>query len=399
MPNLASHKLCCGCMSCLDSCPTQAISIKKIGETTYPAINTELCIKCRKCEKSCPIINSPNRQHDISSINVYGGWCTDDKIRYNGASGGAFAAFANSFFDLYQDNAIVIGATLTDYNQVQHIAIHNRKDIHLLQNSKYIQSQTAGIYKQTLQYLKEKKHVLFSGLPCQIASLYSYLGNIPISSRLITIELVCHGIANQEALNLHLKYHQSDKIYSFRDKKEGQYGYASQRTTIAIKNIPIKIESKKDIFYAIYTGGLLMRKSCSNCLFSRLPRIADITLADFWGYRAQNDEYQKGISLILSNNQTGDEFVKESSKWLYTFPSTLEIAINGNPNIYTGYNYIQYHPLAKYPQFFKSILPDSLRLSILTNKIPWKLLWGFYKVATIIHKKQDKKKILKQLTQ
>lgn len=149
-------------------------------------------------------------------MKVYGGWCKQDKYRIKGASGGAFTAIALNFLTQFE-KAVVVGASLQN-NRVKHIAIENSDDIELLTNSKYIQSETQGIYRQIKQKLKNNCHVLFSGTPCQIAALYAFLGKNKYDT-LYTIELVCHGIPSHEALDFHLKYYKSSKIYSFRDKK------------------------------------------------------------------------------------------------------------------------------------------------------------------------------------
>ena len=203
---------------------------------------------------------------------------------------------------------------------------------------------------------------------------------------------MCHGIPGYEALDLHLAYYHSDKIYSFRDKKEGQYWYASQRTTIQVNGSPVKIERSEDIFYRIFSSWLLDRKSCSNCTYSTIDRIADVTLADFWGGPFDECEYKKGVSLIIGNNQRGEDLIKQSAD-LYIKPCSLMQAINSNPNLYTGYKFIQYHPLVMFPRFFKRILPDSLRLSILCNRMPWKLFWAPYKILTKWHQREIKRRI------
>lgn len=390
MPRLASNKYCTGCLACVDACRHNAIEIYYTNGLPYVRIDSDKCIECGLCEKTCPIVTPLSKNH-FTDMQVYGGWCNIDDYRINGASGGAFAALALGFFKRY-DKAAVVGASLRG-NRVKHIVIENIEDVELLMNSKYIQSDTHGIYTEVLQKLKAGYHVLFSGTPCQIAGLYGFLGK-KIFNTLCTVEVVCHGIPGYEALDLHLAYYHSDKIYSFRDKKEGQYWYASQRTTIQVNGSPVKIEREEDIFYRIFSSWLLDRKSCSNCCYSTIDRIADITLADFWGGPFDDCEYKKGISLIIGNNQRGEDCIKQSAD-LYVKSCSLMQAINSNPNLYTGYKYIQYHPLVMFPRFFKRILPGSWRLSILSNRMPWKLFWAPYKMLTKWHQKRTKKGIVK----
>lgn len=48
-------KRCIGCMLCMRDCPSDAITIKKIGEKKFQAeINLARCIYCAQCVDSCP---------------------------------------------------------------------------------------------------------------------------------------------------------------------------------------------------------------------------------------------------------------------------------------------------------------------------------------------------------
>lgn len=387
MPQLASDKYCTGCLACVDSCNHSAINIVQKNGLTHVAVNSDNCIDCGLCEKHCPII-TPIKRNILNSMSIWGGWCTEENLRIKGASGGAFAGLAKSFFHMF-DKVVVAGANLCN-NRVRHIFIDKEKDIELLMNSKYIQSDTQGIYMQTAQKLKEGYHVLFSGTPCQVAGLYGYLGK-KRSEFLYTIELICHGIPGNEALDLHLEYYKSKKIYSFRDKIDGQCN--SQRTTIDIDGDAIKIKRDKDIFYRVFSGWLLDRKSCSNCVYSSIERIADITIADFWGGPFKTEEYKKGVSLIIANNQHAEEFIKHA-QFMHLSKANLMQAMNSNPNLYDGFKYIQYHPLVMFPCFFRKVLPKKVWFQIVTNRMPWKLLWAVYKILTIQHSKRVKENII-----
>lgn len=47
---------CCGCTACMVICPVNAISMKgdKKG-FLYPIIDENICIRCEKCLRVCPI--------------------------------------------------------------------------------------------------------------------------------------------------------------------------------------------------------------------------------------------------------------------------------------------------------------------------------------------------------
>ena len=47
---------CCGCSACYSICPVNAIEMVDDDEGfEYPYINTNICIKCNKCKRVCPI--------------------------------------------------------------------------------------------------------------------------------------------------------------------------------------------------------------------------------------------------------------------------------------------------------------------------------------------------------
>ena len=51
-----------------------------------------------------------------------------------------------------------------------------------------------------------------------------------------------------------------------------------------------------------------MRRSCFKCRFTSPERVGDITLADFWQYRAKKFSSrgsEQGVSLVLLNSEKG----------------------------------------------------------------------------------------------
>lgn len=388
MPQLASIKDCTGCLACLDACKHQAIQkINKYGHLFIRVENSK-CINCGICEKVCPITTFKN-QNKIENIHIYGGWCKDSQIRKTSASGGAFSGCALAVLN---QNGIVFGATLIN-NAVKHISINSVDNLHLLQNSKYLQSNTEGIFKQVKESLNQGLFVLFSGTPCQVAALNNFLHKK--YENLLTIDLICNGIPSAEAIGQFKNAHKPQNIISFRDKKYGWHSLKSQSITwVDPNNSIIKEHRNDDIFYQIFSAGLTHRRICCHCPFSSIPRQADITIADFWGIKRFKEEWQDGISLIITNNKTGENFIQKNN-FLQIFSSSLEECIHANPRLINGKKYHEYHPVILFPSL-KKILPNKMYNNIIRNKMPYKLFWAPYKILTIISNNRKIKSVLQK---
>ena len=376
-----------------DSCSKNAIKIVLKNDLTHVAVDSALCINCKMCEKACPVV-TPVCKNEVPGMRAYGGWAKDPNLRHNGASGGAFAGLAQSFIQQHEGCVAVYGATLRD-NNVKHERITSESEIPTLMNSKYIQSLTDGIYKHVRDDLKNGLWVLFSGTPCQIAALYGFLRKNRDCERLLTVEIICHGVLGKEALEIHLEHFKSSKIYSFRNKEGGQRYYTSECTTIERDGKPSRLKRQDDIFFKVFSGWLLDRKSCSNCQYASINRVADITIGDFGGGVRSAKEYDEGVSLIIANNANADVYIRKSLG-IEIYGTTLEKAISGNPHLYEGYKYIQFHPFVLCPNLFRKILPRKVWLQVIENRMPYKLFWAPFKILQKLRIKKQIKKLKKQ---
>lgn len=67
-----------------------------------------------------------------------------------------------------------------------------------MQGSKYVQSSLGNIFKDVQKKLKNDIFVLFSGTPCQVDALKSYLRkDYP---NLLTVDIICHGVPSEQFL-------------------------------------------------------------------------------------------------------------------------------------------------------------------------------------------------------
>lgn len=305
-------KKCTGCYVCSDSCPTGAISMIKNTEGFFmPAVDEVKCVDCHICEKRCPALTenggSLGKLIENDSVNAYVFKCEDDKTRFNSSSGGVFPAIAEKFIS---EGGIVCGAAFNEKWCVHHTFINSVEEIRKLQSSKYVQSDMQGVYSRVGELLKEGKKVMFTGTPCQTAALSNYLSGFD-KSRLLLVDLFCHGVPSPGLFDLYLKETiKTDKIESINFRYKGD-SWEKYRMHIEYDG---KVYSKpytEDPFLLPFCRSVSLRESCYNCKAKGFPRHSDLTLGDFWMIDRimpkENDH--KGMSLILVNTENGKAWI------------------------------------------------------------------------------------------
>lgn len=289
---------CCGCGACANKCPVKAISMRENEEGFLaPAIDENLCTDCGLCARACPALNV--RYENTTEPECYAAMA-EDEIRMKSSSGGIFSLLAEHIID---KGGYVCGAAFNKDWSVSHIIIDNKQDLAKLRGSKYVQSDTENCYRETKKLLDAGKEVLFSGCPCQIAGLYSFLGKK--YEKLFTVDILCHGTPSPGIWKKYLREtfpHQKIIGINFRNKEK--IGWSCSHCTFSLKD---GNEIVSDDYTKMFHNTALMRPSCENCKHSKLPRPADITLGDWWGI----DKYQsdindnQGLSFVLLNNDKG----------------------------------------------------------------------------------------------
>lgn len=327
--SLAIGKKCTGCSACADACPVDAISMKRDFEGfVYPSVGDERCIKCGKCAKVCPVAN-PCRTTPISSM--FAAFSKDRALRMDSSSGGVFAACAKY---VTEQGGVAVGAAIGQYGHVAHRLVSSAKDICLLQKSKYVQSDALGIYRQVKQKLECGKRVLFSGCPCQVAGLLSFLGkDYP---NLVMMDLICHGVPSPGVWEDHV-FELTDgnpaTSISFRRKD------ATARTTYSVDVVSQNGAYKgrdeyDDPYMALFVAGAANRESCYVCSYANNERVGDLTIGDC----ASSDCYPSfypwvQLSSVSPNTSKGRAFWAEMQSLLETMPIDHEREIRLNAQL------------------------------------------------------------------
>mgnify|MGYP001109992381 CR=1 FL=1 len=327
-------KNCCSCTACMNICPKQAITMESdIDGFTYPEIDKNFCIECGLCKKVCAFQNIPISKSE--PIATYVAINKDKDILSSSASGGIFGALASLVFE---KKGVVFGCAYNDNMDPEHICVDNLVDIKKIQGSKYVQSNIKNAYREVKENLKVGYWVLFTGTPCQIAGLKSYLGKD--YDKLITADIICHGVPSGDFFKGYINYLErklKGKIidFKFRDKS---HGWGLRGKVIYIKKGKIlqkTILPVTSYYYNYFLKGDIYRESCYECKYACGSREGDFTIGDYWGVDKAHPEVdvKKGVSVLLINSKKGIMLLSELSKYLDLTKSTFEQAREENSQL------------------------------------------------------------------
>ena len=370
MPSLPSINDCCGCAACVDICPKEAISLIEDKYCFYNIIiDRNKCIECKICENHCHILHPEKlKKSDPQKIKPYAAWSlNEDLIKYS-ATGAIFAQVAYNM--IQEGDTYVYGAALLEDSSVKHIEISDISGLRKLQNSKYQQSYSVGVYNLVKKRLKTGSRVLFSGVPCQIAALYLFLNyNEKLTENLYTIEVLCHGVPCNDIHRTSLKVNKASRIYAYRNKDgrgwDGKNGNNNRISYIGHDGNRFIIDSyQKDSLFRSYLTFNFTRPNCFHCPYSDIHRVADLTIGDFWGWKKtpnpeKYDNYW-GTSIILPNTDKGRIMLEGKSlhlvetTWREFLPINQNLYMPTNVYDFKGYRFM---PIVKHlPMIIRNIV-------------------------------------------
>lgn len=304
--NLEKNK-CCGCMACVNICPSCAISISKDKDGfIYPAVDSEKCVECHLCEKICGF--NPENQSKSIPIKAFSLVHKDRTTLRSSTSGGAFTALSDI---VLKNGGIIFGACMNDQFDVKHVEAGDSTLRDSMRGSIYVQSNIGNTFSKVKDYLEQGRQVLFVGTPCQVGGLMNFLQKPYMN--LIGVEFLCHGVPNNDFFKAHIKfledkYSENAKWYTFRNKKYAWWTHGIEEITF--KGGKQKSSKAVQAYNSFFHSNLSLRPSCLNCTYRSYERTADITIADFWGIEAVTGKKNTaGVSLLLANSAKGYDFI------------------------------------------------------------------------------------------
>jgi len=306
-------KSCSGCRACEQICKRNAITMIRDEEGfSYPHIDKEICVECDACRSICPM----SKESDTKTIiKVYELQNKNTELLKRSSSGGVFISLAKYVLD---NNGIVFGAILDEDNNAVIVSTDNKVGLEKMHGSKYVSSDSLNTYSEVEKELKDKKLVLFTGAPCQVAGLKCFLKKD--YENLITMDFLCHGMPSAEVFKenikfLSKKYKGVVSDYKFRDKSLKGWGLV---TSFYVNKKKYFESGKLNAYFCGFIKGYLNRYSCYSCPFRGENRYSDITVGDFWGCDDRDLDVRKGVSFAVVNTAVGERvFEKIKEEFFY----------------------------------------------------------------------------------
>lgn len=340
MIKILDKKNCTGCCACVDICAKSAITLQTDNEGFwYPSINESLCVNCGLCNKVCPVENIPKaKQENFEKPACFAGINKNLYVRFDSTSGGLFSALADRTF---REGGLVGGAiTDEDFNATQ-VLIDKKSDLEKLRSSKYYQSNASGFYKSVKAALLSGKKVLVCGMPCQMAALRNFLGKD--YENLIIVDLICLCIPSPKVFKKYIEdvgeKYGSPVVATKAKCKELGWRKLTQLFILEDGRHIYQPHDENPFQFFYMNTKTSCRPSCYDCKFKGFPRIADITIGDFWGGKNNHvytKEFKKefdndlGTSVVIVNSQKGLGYLNACRSSLKIKEIPFETVLPGN---------------------------------------------------------------------
>lgn len=300
---------CCGCLACKNVCPNDAITTEFRNGFCYPFVHDDKCIHCGLCIDVCPIFNTTELLKHENNSNTYIGFNKNSSINRHSTSGGIFPELSMA---VYTQGGYIYGAIFDNELKVIHVRADDIADAKKFSKSKYVQSDISGIYSMISDDLNRGKKVLFSGTPCQCASIKKFLNSRKINQyNLYLVDILCYGVPSPKVFLDHLGYIEkkfaSVVEYDFRDERNGRtQNYI--HSALLSDGTELYDNDLLQAFHRLYGNRLNMRESCFSCPFATVKRCTDITIGDCWGTKKIEMDFksQNGVSQIHINTSKGN---------------------------------------------------------------------------------------------
>lgn len=308
MIEIKEKEKCCGCTACASACPVRCITMEADQEGfLYPHIDSEACIGCNRCERVCPIASPVPEKKQLQVGYVV--QASKPDVLLESTSGGAFTLIAEH---VLQKDGVVFGVGFDEDGFPCHKCAHDERELTVFRGSKYVQSYLSDTFLQVKETLSNNRAVLFSGTPCQVEGLLSFLGSHP--DNLICIDVVCHAVPSPLVWQRYLRYVGTSGFARFRDKSPYGYQYSQMSFSDDLGNRYLSEGVESNPFLKAFFQHLSIRPSCFACVFRKRYRRSDFTLWDCWDADSYSTNFNAdlGATKVLCQSEKARTIARET---------------------------------------------------------------------------------------
>jgi len=291
---------CDGCGLCANVCPNDAIELVQNNKGFYYATISKTCIKCGKC------VNAIQLKCKKGSISrqIYAAKHLNENVVINSSSGGVFTAISDY---VIKKSGKIYGVVFNRQFEVEHISVTASNERNNMRGSKYVQSKVGLVYRDVLKDLMDGKNVLFTGTPCQIDALNSFLNSKKCDKdKLVTCEVICNGVSSPKLwkryINEYIGLNRIERVW-FRFKNPSICG-----SIFAVRHKSGWIDTS-GYYSRLYTSNNCYNNTCYSCRYAKMERYSDLTIGDFQGESGTTIKIDNthGLSVVMVNTQKGEK--------------------------------------------------------------------------------------------
>lgn len=333
-PELASSGECNGCSACFSACPRQAIAMREDDEGFLrPVVDGAACVGCGLCEKACPFAGTLLPPAPLAPAACYVARSREQQALARSTSGALFWELAAC---VIADGGVVYGCVWKD-GRACHAAAETLEDVREMQGSKYVPSDLGASFADCRKHLLAGRRVLFSGTPCQIVGLRSFLGRE--DPLLVTVSLMCHGVPSASVFRAYVAEEEAARggcrvtRVVFRDKRPGE---TASCLTLQFADGEERVYSDPygtNAFLRAFLRDYCLRPSCHRCEAKKRLGMADLVIGDFWGIERFDCGYstREGASAVLVNTDAGRGLFERIG--VDSRPMSFSDVLAGNPQL------------------------------------------------------------------
>lgn len=324
---------CYGCGTCKDLCPSNAITMEEDQEGfLYPVIDETRCLHCGKCKEACITVSKglEKKQEENFPV-VYAAYHKKEDIQKTSSCGGMFTPI---YQHMLKKGGKVVGARFDENWNVIYDIADTESECKRFRGAKYVFADSKNIKVRVKDMLDKGTNILFSGTPCQIAGLKSYLGKD--YENLYTVEIMCSGGGSPKIFRKYCEHLESvykSKLVDFQFRNKFKHtGTPFVFVEFASGVCDVEVAKRNNLSKA-FTSGTAMRPSCYTCKYIGVERgEADVTIGNYMGIKELYPDFAhpKGVSILKINTSKGMALFEGIKENLVLQESTYEDAYRNN---------------------------------------------------------------------